>query len=132
MSAFESERRQFTRIRKAIEVHYKFLSVDEKHADLERIWEGTSTNLSSGGLLLTGVIPQLDWLPMLLSGRMQIGVNLILPTSDAPIKALCRVAWIEGFEENTKTASMGMVFQEIASDHLESVVHYIIRTQIPG
>jgi c-di-GMP-binding flagellar brake protein YcgR len=132
VSDYESERRAFTRIRVAVPVHYKYLCVDLEDPDLERIWEGTTSNLSSGGMLLRGIVPQLDWLPMLLSGRMQVGVNLLLPTFDLPVKALCRVAWVEGLEEDTGSVSMGVLFGEISKDQQEEIVRYIIKTQIPG
>ena len=132
MAAFESERRQFTRIRVAVTVRYKLLCIDVEHPDLEPIYDGSTSNLSSGGLLLQGVIPQMEWLPMLLSGRMKVGVNLILPTFEIPIKALCRVAWIEGLDEETQQASIGLLFQEISKNQQDEIVRYIIKSQIPG
>jgi c-di-GMP-binding flagellar brake protein YcgR len=129
---FESERREFTRIRVAVPVKYKYLCLDVQHPDLSEIWEGSTSNISSGGFLLRGVVPQLDWLPMLLSGRMQIGVNILLPSFDLPVKALCRVAWMEGLDEESGNVSIGLLFQELTREQKEEIVRYIIKSQIPG
>ena len=54
--SFESEKRDFIRIRVSVPVRYKFLAYDLSGSDLDRIWDGESTNLGGGGLLLRGEI----------------------------------------------------------------------------
>ena len=130
-SAFDSERREFVRIKVALPVRYKFLCQDLDHPDLAKIHEGTTRNLSGGGLLLRGRIPHLEWLPSMLSGKMKVGVNLILPTFDLPVKALTRVSWVEGMEEETLRADLGLRFREITKEAQDEIVRYIIKTQMP-
>lgn len=132
MTAFESEKREFTRVRVAVPVKYKFLSHELEHPDLEKIWDGETANLSGGGMLLRGKIPDLNWLPSLLTGKMKMGVNLILPTFDLPVKALTRVAWIEGLEEGTQKALLGLRYVEITKTAQDEILKYIIKTQMPG
>ncbi|MEM7260527.1 MAG: hypothetical protein AAF488_00955, partial [Planctomycetota bacterium] len=83
-----STRREFVRIQTDMPVRYKFLSKD---VDLgtDQIFEGTTNCLSGGGLLLSGRLPSLNWIPALLMGKIHLGVNLLLPSSDDPVKALC-------------------------------------------
>jgi c-di-GMP-binding flagellar brake protein YcgR len=131
VAAFESEKREFTRVRVTVPVRYKFLCNDMDHPDLTKVHEGTTRDLSGGGLLLRGRIPQLEWLPTLLAGKMKVGVNLILPTFDLPVKALTRVSWVEGMEEETLKADMGLRFREITKEAQDEIVRYIIKTQMP-
>ena len=61
----EPERRQFIRVKLEVPVKYKFLSHDPEFSS-DEIFEGVTNNLSAGGLLLMGRIPNLDWIPGLL------------------------------------------------------------------
>jgi c-di-GMP-binding flagellar brake protein YcgR len=131
VASFESEKREFVRVKVAVPVRYKFLAHEVEHADLEKIWDGTTSNLSGGGLLLRGKIPDLAWLAPLLSGQMKVGVNLMLPTFELPVKALTRVAWIENLEESTQKGLMGLRFTEITKSGQDEILKYIIKTQMP-
>lgn len=132
MTSFESEKRDFIRIKVSVPVKYKLLMEGLDDASLDEVHDGTTSNLSGGGLLLRGRVPKLDWLPLLLTGKMKVGVNLLLPTSDLPVKALTRVSWIEGLEEGTQKANLGLRFMEITRDAQEEILRYIIKTQMPG
>ena len=132
MTSFESEKRDFIRVKVSVPVKYKLIMSEIVHVAMDLIHDGTTSNLSGGGLLLRARIPQLDWLPLLLTGKMKIGVNLILPTSQLPVKALTRVSWIEGLEEGTQKANFGLRFTEITLDAQEEILRYIIKSQMPG
>ena len=132
MTSFESEKRDFIRVKVSVPVKYKLIMSEIVHAAMDLIHDGTTSNLSGGGLLLRARIPQLDWLPLLLTGKMKIGVNLILPTSELPVKALTRVSWIEGLEEGTQKANFGLRFTEITGEAQEEILRYIIKSQMPG
>lgn len=131
MGAFDSERREFIRISVSVPVRYRFLCEEMDHPELTMMWDGDTSNLSGGGLLLRARIPDYDWLPSLLGGRMQVGVNLILPECDLPVKALARVAWIEGLDETSGVAMLGLVFREITRDAQDEVLRYVIQTRMP-
>jgi c-di-GMP-binding flagellar brake protein YcgR len=131
VGAFDSERREFVRISVAIPVRYRFLCDEFDHPELSKMREGDTSNLSGGGLLLRATIPDLDWLPYLLSGRMRVGVNLVIPDCEMPVKALARVAWVEGLDEETAEASLGLVFREITRDARDEVLRYVIETRLP-
>jgi c-di-GMP-binding flagellar brake protein YcgR len=123
----ESERREFTRLRSRIGVRFKYLTSSLQHSDLERVYEGTTTNLSIGGLLLAGPLPQLDWIKELLLGRMSIGVNLQIPKGVEPLKALARLTWIESFEDGSMATRMGLKFQEMPAEHRRALSEFLVR-----
>jgi c-di-GMP-binding flagellar brake protein YcgR len=132
-SDFESERREFVRIKVALPVRYKFLSHElDGRVEADEIHEGSTNNLSGGGLLLRARIPHLEWIPALLMQKIVIGVNLLLPNDDLPVKALTRVAWIESLEEGTNKAQLGLRFKEIAQEAEDRILQYIVRCQMPG
>jgi c-di-GMP-binding flagellar brake protein YcgR len=126
----EPERRQFIRVKTEIPVKYKFLSHDpEFRAD--EVFEGATTNLSAGGLLLIGRLPNLDWIPGLLMERIVVGVNLYVPAAEEPVKALCRVAWLEAIEEKSRRTAMGLRFSEITKMHEDVILQFVIKSQMP-
>ena len=132
-SAFESEKREFVRIRVALPVRYKFLSRDPAFApNSDEIHEGSTNNISGGGLLLKARIPDLQWLAPLLMERIVLGLNIQLPHDEIPVKALTRVAWIEAVEEGTQKGLLGLRFKEIGQEDQDRILQYIIRCQMPG
>lgn len=130
MRYYEPERREFVRVKAEIPVHYKFLCHDTgfKH---DTVYDGVTSNISAGGLLLTGRIPELDWIPAMLMERIFLGVNIHLPGSPEPVKALTRVAWIEAVDPQSGRCSVGLRFKEITKDHQDRVFKYIIHSQMP-
>ena len=132
-SEFDSEKREFVRVRVALPVRYKFLSHDLDNAPMaDQIYEGSTSNLSSGGMLLRARIPNLSWIPSLLMQRVVLGINLHLPNEEMAVKALTRVAWIESLEEGTQKGSLGLRFKEIGHEDEDRIMQYIIRCQMPG
>jgi c-di-GMP-binding flagellar brake protein YcgR len=124
---YESERREFVRIRVDVPVRYKFLSkVTEVPDD---VFEGTTGDLGGGGLLLVGKVPSEDLYVHLLAQRVVVGINLMLPSGEAPVKALCRVAWIEATDSASRVA-MGLKFKEISRDSLDEIFRYVIKAQL--
>ncbi|MHC4958602.1 MAG: PilZ domain-containing protein [Planctomycetota bacterium] len=129
---FEYERRQYIRLPIAVPVRYKLLSRELKAADLDVVHEGISQNLGAGGLLIRGKLPNTDWVAQLLTRRMYVGINLLLPNSDRPIKALCRVSWCSAVEDDQGHLVMGLEFQEITAIDQDVITQYIIKAQMPA
>lgn len=129
---YEQERREFIRVKVEIPVRYKFLAKHRQDAELNTIYEGFTTNLSGGGLLLMGKLPVLAWLADLLMQKMAVGINLYLPLHEAPIKALTRVAWIETIEEQTQRTAFGLKFREITADDKDKIFRFVIKAQLPS
>ena len=127
----DSERREFVRIRASLAVRFKFLGRSGEDLTGE-VHEGMSQNVGGGGLLLEGKLPDLAWIPDLLMEKIVIGVNLMLPDSPEPVKALCRVAWIEAMEEGSTKCAIGLMFREITREHKDLIFKYVIKTQMPS
>ncbi|MFH1231961.1 MAG: PilZ domain-containing protein [Planctomycetota bacterium] len=130
--SFEQERREFIRIKLEIPIHYKFLCTHLKDNRLDEIYRGFTSNISGGGILLKGPVPEFSWIPDLLMQKTVIGVNMMLPTEEEPIKALTRVAWIEAIDEKTHYCTLGLRFKEITRDDQDKIFKFIIRSQIPS
>jgi c-di-GMP-binding flagellar brake protein YcgR len=126
---YETEKRGFVRIHTDIPVRYKFLSRSVP-LESEGVFEGTTTNLSGSGLLLVGRIPGMSWIPGLLMEEILIGLNILLPLMDVPIKALTRVGWIEAFQKGSDKCAMGLRFKEISKENQDEILKYIIKAQI--
>ena len=129
---YEQERREFVRVRTQIPVRYKFLSKTRQDTAMDEVYEGTTTNLGGGGLLLLGRVPVLDWISELLMQKIVIGVNLLLPQDDQPIKALTRVAWVETFDEVTMKCNLGLKFKEVTQADKDRIFKFVIKVQMPS
>jgi c-di-GMP-binding flagellar brake protein YcgR len=126
---YESERREFVRVKVDIPVRYKFLSKTIQVPD--EVFLGSTGDLGGGGVLLLGRIPDPAMFVGLLTQQIVVGVNLQLPDSAEPIKALCRVAWIESTEgEGGNRVAVGLKFKEIARDALDEVFKFVIKAQL--
>lgn len=123
------ERREFVRVKAALQVRYKFLRPTGEKVE-ERLYEGVTTNLSAGGLLLSGRLPDPAWMPELLSGKILLGLNVILQDDPAAVKAVARVAWIERSGDDPNVYPMGLSFDTIEPDDKARIQRYVIRAQI--
>ncbi|GIW71729.1 MAG: hypothetical protein KatS3mg102_1271 [Planctomycetota bacterium] len=128
MQRYESERREFVRVPVEIPVRYKFLSRTVEVPDT--VHEGRTANVSGGGLLLIGKVPEPSMYAHLLMQRILVGVLLQLPTEAEPIKALCRVAWIEAHTSEERVA-LGLEFREITREHQDAMFRFVIRAHLP-
>lgn len=131
MQSYDSERREFVRIKTSLSVRYKFLTHDGEDME-DKIREGTTKNISGGGLLLVGNVPEVSWIPELLMQKIIVGVNVLLPDNPEPVKALTRVAWVEAFEESTGKCAFGLMFREIVREHQDKIFKFIIKSQMPS
>jgi hypothetical protein len=125
MPPAESDRRDYPRLKKSVSVRYKFLSSTVKDPAMERICDGVTQNISMGGLLLVGPVPRLDWLKDLLLGRINIGVNLVVPAQVYPIKVLTRVAWLEATDEQAMNMRIGLRILEVPPDQRKALSDFL-------
>ena len=126
---YESEKKEFVRVSTDIPIRYKFLSKSVP-LDEQGIFEGSTSNLSGSGLLLVGKIPSISWIPALLTEEILIGINLLLPSLDMPIKALARVGWVEAMPKGSDRCALGIKYKEISKEHQDEILKYIIKAQI--
>lgn len=131
-SLFDSDRREYVRIRSELLVRYKFLGSSISDPNIEKIYEGKATNISGGGIMIKGTIPDPRWIPELLMQRMVIGINFSLPNEEEPIKTLTRSAWIETVDENAHLYTIGLKFKEITTKDTDKIFKFIIRNQLPS
>jgi len=130
-STFEFEKREYVRIPVTLGVRYKFLSQVDIGVDLDHVHEGTSQNIGTGGLLLKAKLPDHAWLSNLLTHTMMVGVNVLIPSQENAVKALCRVAWSSAVSEGN-FVMLGLLFQEIADEDRGAITRYVIRVQMPN
>ncbi|MHC4952431.1 MAG: PilZ domain-containing protein [Planctomycetota bacterium] len=129
-ASFESEQREFIRLPLTLTVGYRFISELVSSEELNALYEGSTQNLGTGGLLLNARLPDPQWLPNLLTRSMFVGVNFRLPLADKPIKALCRAVWTSALEDGNAIV-LGLAFHEIAQEDRDLITRYIIRTRMP-
>ena len=126
---FRQERREFIRVATACRVTYSFIA-ERPVLPAGETFEGTTDNISGGGLKLVGELPGPDLIPDLLLGRAAVGVNVFLPGSPRPVRALTRTAWIELAEKKDHKFLIGLRFREISADDRERIVQFIIEAQV--
>lgn len=130
--SYDQEKREYIRVGLQIPVRYKFICQHITGPMVEKIYSGSSNNISPGGLLLAGEIPDFNWIPDLLLHKIIMGVNFLLPNGENVIKALARVAWIGALEEQTRLAQMGLKFKELTTEDKDQIMRFVIRSQLPS
>ncbi len=128
MPAFESERRDYVKLKSEVTVRYKFLSREVEIED--KIREGFTTNLGGGGMLLVGQIPEPNWYEELLRERVVMGLNILLPSEADPVKTIGHVVWIEGHPDLANRVGIGLTFKEIAREARDAILRFVIRAQL--
>ena len=131
MQYYRPERREYVRVKAKIPVKYKYLSHNPSFS-CDTVFEGTTSNISGGGVLLEVELPDREWITDLLMQRLIVGVNILLPNAPEPIKALTRVAWIEAVEPSSGKCAMGLQFKEITKEQQDYIFQFIIRSQMPS
>jgi c-di-GMP-binding flagellar brake protein YcgR len=126
-----SEKRQFVRVPGAVPVTYRFVSLRDETNAPEDTFEGETRNLSAGGMLLEGPVPDSNLITDLLMKRVVLTVNLTLPATPGPVSAMARVSWLDSVDETEKRFSMGLEFNEITRESQDRIIGFIIRTVMP-
>ena len=130
--ADSARERALVKLRTPAELRYKFLSKTRQDPEQEQIYEGTSQSLSAQGCLLQARIPRLDWLSDLLTQKMLLGVNLLLPSDPEPVKALGEVSWIEKIDEESGRCLMGVSFRDIQPVDRNRIFAFQVKAQLPS
>jgi len=128
---FETENRAFTRVRTQVPVEFKFFSNFISDGRMDQTYRGTTSNLSGGGLLLSCDVPDPDWMPEMLLGKVVLGVKIELPGASEPVKAMARVAWIEDPGKRGVPFLLGIKFKEITRDGHDQLLEFILDSQMP-
>ena len=133
--SFFCENRDYLRVKAGVPVRYRFLSETTSHETIGLEMHGETQDLSGGGILLHGSIPDENWIPDLLMERITVGVSVFLPDSREPVKALARVAWLDteegGDHVASTTVTMGLKFVEITRDGQDRLFQYILQDLLP-
>ena len=125
----QSDRREFVRVRTVLSVRYSFLGVDGAKLP-PGVSEGSCANLSAGGLLLQGKLPDLAILPDLLTQKISVSLAIVLPTGVEPLKATARAAWVEAVDPVTKRCNLGLHFKDLSREDQDRLFQFVIRAQI--
>jgi c-di-GMP-binding flagellar brake protein YcgR len=125
MSEFLSERRRYYRINCELDIRYKFISqcVEIKHTNF---FEGKSSNISVGGILIKGIIPELSYLPSLFLNEINVIVYIFLPRSSDAIKAIACVRHLEIIDRSLNLFNIGLEFTEISSESKNILSQFIL------
>lgn len=107
------ERKEFALLREALPVRYKFLSKRVGGPLRDEVFEGTTDDINTIGMRLEGRIPEAAWMIDMLTRHIYLGINVMLPGHDEPIKALARVLWIESCEVENRAIGIGLKFRDI-------------------
>jgi hypothetical protein len=111
-----------------LEVNYRYFTELEPPREEEPIHVGRTENLSNGGLLLNADDPPLELAGDLLSGRVGLALSIELAGGE-PVRALARVAWIEGLGQGGG-CRMGLRFQEITGRSRDRITDLLLETYL--
>jgi len=120
---------RFGKIGVQVPVRYKFLSKEVTVTD-ESVHAGVTDDFSSLGIVIHGQLPPDEVLGHLLRGEVLVGLNILLPTEEEPVKALGRLDWIEADTAQPDHCHMALRFTDISKEHKDKLVRFTIKAQI--
>lgn len=124
---YHLEKRQFVRIPTALKVTYRLMSVSDKDAPQE-VLTGETQNISAGGMLLQGHLPDPNLITELLMRRIVLLIKIEIPDSDQPLSALARVSWLDSIDVESGIFSLGLEFKEITKETQDQIIEYILKS----
>ncbi len=116
-------------VQSEVTVRYKFLAKDRQDAGMDLVHETTTKQISKQGMIASLRIPNPEWIVLLLQKKMILGINLLLPNCEKPLKAVGEVAFLEAFDGSGETTLGGIRFKEMKSDDREEIFRFLIRAQ---
>jgi c-di-GMP-binding flagellar brake protein YcgR len=120
------KRRRFTRVNVELSVAYAFISSSGNNIS-DQTFHGTSRDISGGGCLLEGTIPNLEWIPDLLLERIKLKADIVFPQDDTRLHTEGKVAWIDPRDPGEETFQLGLEFEELNDDERKQIVEFVIR-----
>ncbi|RMG12119.1 MAG: PilZ domain-containing protein [Planctomycetota bacterium] len=123
------------RISDKLEIRYKFLSHMEEF-QCPTVFSGGVLNLSKGGALFVGPIPGPEWLPQLGQGLVLIGLNILVPDREKPLKVLSSLRWCRpappGFSKfgSGPHYELGVRFEQLEGAHETALQKFLIGHQL--
>lgn len=120
------KRRRFTRVNVALVIEYTFISTSGSPMS-DQEFQGITRDLSGGGCLLEGSIPEREWIPALLLEDMKLEVVIAIPEDGPPLHTEATVAWIDPDDPSEGTFQLGLEFQDLQDDERKQIVDFVIR-----
>lgn len=120
MENFESaeEKRRYKRVDHVVPLQYKNLRIPS-----ELPLASTTRNLSEGGICFQS--------SKFVSLACRLVVELSLPTSPKPIKAISKVAWIRKIPSSDQY-ELGNQFLEITKEDKANILNFVNQSPLPG
>lgn len=120
------KRRRFTRVNAALVVDYTFASSSGKRM-LDQEYQGKSRDISGGGCLLEGSIPEREWIPALLLEDIKLEVDITFPGDRPTLHTEATVAWIDPDDSSEEAFQLGLEFQDLPDDERKHIIDFVIR-----
>lgn len=87
-------------VRLSRELYARFMLIDEvKSAEITGVRSGSVHNISAGGALIECDDLSDGWIEGLVSGMIKVAVEIEVPESEVPVRALARAAWFSKLEK---------------------------------
>ena len=107
------------------------MCIRDREYDEKKVYEGRTNNIGGGGLLLTGQVPNVDWITELLMEKVLLAVTVDLGDGE-PVKAIAKVAWLEAIDQNTEVCQLGLTFKEITGENRDRILDVVIKSHAPS
>jgi c-di-GMP-binding flagellar brake protein YcgR len=127
------DRRQSVRLSR--EMPAKFMLIDEeKSAEITDVRSGSIRNISAGGALMECTDLNEEWIEGLVSGMIKAALEIEVPESESPVRALARAVWFSKIDKDEKTKKqkyiLGLQFVDITTASQDIIRNYIIKTYL--
>jgi c-di-GMP-binding flagellar brake protein YcgR len=125
MSHAMNERRDFERVKEALDVTYRLLSVSEVQVPEQHL-NGVTRDINARGILLSGTLPSLSLVVPLLTQKVLLSLEIALPRPQTRLKALAAVRWVEAVDAEKNECAMGLFFNEISAQDRRRLFEFLV------
>jgi hypothetical protein len=119
------ERREFLRVSIRVPVLFRLFDTGKGWGEPR---EGLTENLSVGGLLLHGRLPEEGALTRAIVNHAPIALEFPLPDGyPDPVRGVARVLWVENAAETPEECKFGLRFREMMLRDRDRIVGFVVR-----
>lgn len=127
----ETKKLELRSLRSDVLVRFKLLSKTIQDPSFSEVYEGQCNLISAEGILLQSQkAPFLKWITELSSQDILLGLNIVLPAYEEPVKALGSFSWLESKGGNPPKVAVALRFKQIDPKDKDKIFGFTLKSSI--
>ncbi len=121
------------KLRLKLKLSVAFIVIDENGKPCsDDVFEGYTQDISEGGMLYQGVLPEMSVRLRLLNRELFLGLNVFFLSAKDKLKLIAEVRWLEENKKSKSEFSAGLKFKELDEASKNKLARLIESVQYSG